>query len=503
MKVLGDLIATLPESLRAQITGDVLYAPVLGITADSRKVKPGHLFVAISGEAKDGHAFLQQAFDAGAMGAFGQNPREDKRHYWVVPNSRHILAQLAAAFYDHPSQKMRIIGITGTSGKTTISYVMESILHAAGLPTAVIGTVNARIGKDVIPSEQTTPDPVALQAFLAQALARDCKNAIMEVSSHSLRQHRVADVAFDAMVFSNLSPEHLDYHPNMEHYFQSKAMLFRDCARYSRAYGKTPVAAVNADDPYGKRLIEELRAENLVRVTPFHPEQDLKSFHMDLEGVRGTFGTIEIRSPLPGRFNAANILAAATVARGLGIPAAAVSSGVAALLSVPGRLQRIPNPSKVHIFVDYAHKPDALEKVLQALRDARARQKKPGKILTVFGCGGNRDRTKRPVMGKIAASLSDHVWITSDNPRTEKPEVIIDEILAGTQGFKNYTVQPDRTQAITAAIEAAVPGDTVLIAGKGHEDYQILADPASPTGTRKIHFDDCEIAAQAIKNRGN
>lgn len=397
---------------------------------------------------------------------------------------------------------MKMVGVTGTSGKTTTTYLIESVLKAAGHAVGVIGTVNFRFGEKVYPSTHTTPGAVELQKLLSEMRRDGCTAVVMEVSSHALKQDRSAFIAFDGVVFTNLTPEHLDFHPDMEDYYASKKILFTEYLDVATAAGKKPVAAINIEDEYGRRLLEECRAHPVAgsRYLSFTATQGqsgdftAQALRIDLGGIQGETQDVKIRSGLTGRFNAANILGALTVARGMGIDPAAVSRGISELAAVPGRLERVPNSRGIHVVVDYAHKPDALEKVLTTLVEVKGEQR----LITVFGCGGDRDRKKRPVMGEMAVRLSDHVFVTSDNPRTEDPTSIIDEILRGAPGAKNLTVEPDRRKAIFGAIAMAKKGDLVLIAGKGHEDCQIIGDPSAPSGTRKIHFDDREVATEAL-----
>jgi UDP-N-acetylmuramoyl-L-alanyl-D-glutamate--2,6-diaminopimelate ligase len=461
-----------------------------GITADSREVKPGFAFVAVKGGTTDGHDLIAQARKAGAKLVVGERGAVDEQ----VPDSREALALLADAHYGHPSRAMKMVGVTGTSGKTTTTYVVEAILEASGLKTGVLGTVNFRFGGKVLPSTHTTPGPVELQKLLAEMRDQGCEAVVMEVSSHALKQKRTLGIAFDAMIFTNLTAEHLDFHPDMEDYFQSKALLFTDYVQASIAAGKLPFAAVNGDDPYGARLLEDLRMHSPpgTGIASFGMETDEldlsgESLTVDLGGIRGQAGDVRFRSPLTGLFNAMNLLGAIAATRGLGIEPRPVSQGIERLPVVPGRLERVPNDRGMHVLVDYAHKSDALEKVIRTL----AQVKGPQRLITVFGCGGDRDRAKRPVMGRIAVEGSDHVIVTSDNPRTERPDEIIAEILKGTEGAKNLTVEPDRRRAIEQAIRMAAKGDLVLIAGKGHEDYQII-------GTTKHPFDDRKVAAEVL-----
>jgi len=469
----------------------LLEAKVTGVTSDSRKVRPGSIFVAICGEAHDGHQFLQAAEQAGAILVIAEKNRvkEDQIQSLRVPllsveDGRWVLAQLAAEFFGHPSKKMLMIGVTGTSGKTTTSYLLESILRAASYQVGVIGTVNFRFGSKVLPSSHTTPGVVEIQELLYQMWVEGCSAVVLEVSSHALKQRRVASVAFDGMVFTNLSAEHLDYHLDMEDYFLSKSLLFTEVATYSQLCGKKPVGVV-CDDAYGHKLLDRIRDCNSPCQAHFSPQA--LAVQITAEGIGGEFSGIQVTSALTGQFNVSNIACAVSLALALKIRPSFIQQGIAALKGVPGRLEKVENRKNIHVWVDYAHKPDALEKVIQTLRDFRSHNR----LITVFGCGGDRDAQKRPVMGRIAVQGSDLVWITSDNPRTENPMEIIREILVGTDGFQNWRVEEDRKKAIFQAIECAKPGDLVLIAGKGHENYQIL-------GMTRISFDDREIAREAL-----
>ena len=494
---------------------ELLSTPTPLITADSRKVQPGAVFVAIPGVNRDGMEFIPEALARGAKFIVSETApaqlAKSTAEFIIVKDARLALAALAAHFYQHPSNRLILVGITGTSGKTTTSYLIESILKAAGHKTGVIGTVNFRYGDTILPATHTTPDALEVQRLLNQMQTAGCTAVVMEVSSHALAQHRVAHTAFDAVAFTNLSPEHQDFHPDMEHYFLSKAMLFNETVDFSAEQGKRPSCAINVDDLYGKRLLNELTARQAemhasFRLLPFSAENPETPISCDLNGISGVIAGVPIESPLIGHFNSSNIAGAVALAQGLGIPTEAIQLGIRNLNLVPGRLQRIPCPpgisNNINVFVDYAHKPDALEQVLRALRKS-IHSKNPGtRLLTVFGCGGNRNKKKRPVMGQIAMQHSDEVWITSDNPRTEDPEMIIREVASGARGTKDDSalhLVPDRKQAITEALQAAQGGDVVLIAGKGHEDYQIIADSQAPGGTRKIHLDDCEIATEVLK----
>lgn len=480
-------LGSLLEILRDEFPGlpELRGGDVTALTANSGEVPRDSVFVAIPGAQADGHDYLVQAKAAGACLLVGErDPSEfglNAEDYLRVPDARLALGLLASQFEGNPSREMRIVGVTGTSGKTTTSFLVEAILRAAGLKVGLIGTVAYRIDGREIPSTHTTPGPIELHRLLREMKKAGCRAVVMEVSSHALKQHRSAGIAFDAVAFLNLTPEHLDYHPDMDDYYASKRILFREQAARSRRWGKDPALLAHAADGAGERLLREVP-----EATPFSVPPDAA---IDAAGVRGVFSGIAVDSPLLGRFNAENVAAAVAVTKAMGLPEAAIQVGVHALARVPGRLERVPDPKGGRIIlVDYAHKPDALEKVLAVLRPMR---KPGGKLITVVGCGGDRDRTKRPVMGEIACRLSDSVIFTSDNPRTEDPEAILDAIEDGCRDARNYERQVDRQKAIRLAVKRAKSGDLVLIAGKGHEDYQIV-------GTEKIRFDDREIAAAAL-----
>ncbi len=484
------------------------------VVQDSRQVRPGSIFFAIRGSSSDGHDRVPAVLNAGASACVVDGDYrlpEGSDEKWQgrlihVADTREAFGWACSAFHGNPSHSMLMVGVTGTSGKTTTTYILESILRAAGHRVGVIGTVNFRIGDRVLPSTHTTPGSDELQKLLGEMKHEGCTAVVMEVSSHALKQHRTKGIAFDAMVFTNLSPEHLDYHPTMQDYFESKMLLFTAYAEDARRAEKNPRLVVNADDEYGRTLAGalgpdawsfSLRSDSMARIRA-------EKLVLDLSGISASVvmdGTnaLSFRTALVARFNAQNSLAAAGAALALGVPAAAIEAGLLALQGVPGRLEKVPNSVGLNILVDYAHKPDALEKVLHTLRDLR----RPGqRILTVVGCGGDRDRTKRPVMGRLAEALSDVAIITSDNPRTENPARIMEEILAGVSDRDRVIVQVDRREAIFEAVRTARSGDLVLIAGKGHEDYQIIADSAAPGGTRKVHFDDREVAAEACRGLG-
>lgn len=468
------------------------------------------LFVAIPGLVHDGHDFIGQAIERGARFIVHQKDIAVPEGIAAVKvaDSRRALGMIARNYFGDPSSRLTLIGVTGTSGKTTVSYLLESILNAAGFCCGVLGTVNYRYGGRILPAPNTTPESYDMQKILREMVNAGVTHVIAEVSSHALDLKRVDDCDFDLGIFTNLSPEHLDYHKDMEDYFQAKKRLFADILPQSKK-SHPQKAVLNADDPWGRRLLGEIRIpalsyglEENTGVTVEQEETTLKGIRA---GIRLGGKTIAVTSGLIGRFNLSNILAASAAASVLGLAPEVIVEGIANLSFVPGRLEKVDSTAGIHVFVDYAHKPDALKQVLLNLE--KLKQKR---ILTVFGCGGNRDRAKRPLMGETATLHSDLTIITSDNPRQEEPLAIISEIEAGIDKQKirktssdhpqfekdehAYAVIADRKTAIVQAINLADAGDIVLIAGKGHEDYQIV-------GKEKRPFDDRVVAAQALLAR--
>lgn len=470
-----------------------------GITANSQEVESGWIFVAVKGVRSDGHDYIEAAYQAGAKAVVGERSEESVSSggkYIRVPDSASALAWLADRHFGSPSRFMKVFGVTGTSGKTTTTYLLESILKVAGHRVGLIGTVELRCPAWTRASTHTTPGPVEIQKILHEMKSAGCTAVVMEVSSHALKQKRTDWIAFDGVIFTNLTAEHLDYHPDMEDYFLAKSRLFLDYRVFAQHARKRLIATVNEASSWGQRLVREMKTKG----SPVGTVQSFPSgFSGDIQGVRGALEGVAIQSPLVGEFNAENVAGAVGCARGAGISPGEIAEGVAKLTAVPGRMERVESSTGIHVFVDYAHKPDALEKVLHALRESQAQGQR---LITVFGCGGDRDRTKRPVMGEVAARLSDRVIVTSDNPRTENPLRIIDEILAGIPKSNTVEVEADRAKAIKRGILHASVGDVVLIAGKGHEDYQILLDEREPTKTRKIHFDDRQVAREILARLG-
>ncbi|MBI5420227.1 MAG: UDP-N-acetylmuramoyl-L-alanyl-D-glutamate--2,6-diaminopimelate ligase [Deltaproteobacteria bacterium] len=475
-----------------------------GISIDSRKVRKGDLFVAVRGEHADGHAFLEQAARAGAAAAlvekeFPSPPLSTVR----VSSTASALPAAAASFYGDPSEGLAVAGVTGTNGKTTVTYLLESILSAAGRRTAVIGTINYRVGGETLRTGLTTPFPHELQEVMAEAARRGATHLLMEVSSHSAAQGRIAGVRFDAGVFTNLSHDHLDFHGDMESYFAAKARFFRE---YLPAGGKRTGMAINADDPYGERLAREFPGAmtyGFSRNRTVFPEEADMTWGGTRLALHVPGGVLDLRTKLIGAYNASNVMAAVCAATLMGVSSEAIREGVGRLDVIPGRMEEILNRRGLHVYVDYAHTPQGLDRVLSTLSGLTE-----GRLITVFGCGGNRDRAKRPEMGRIAALRSDVVVVTSDNPRNEDPDAIIRDILPGLtgeglieaseevawdQGY--FVVLPDRKAAIARALSIAEPGDTVAIAGKGHENVQLIGD-------RSLPFDDRETVRGMLAGNG-
>ena len=476
---------------------------VVDMAYDSRQVKPGGLFIALRGYSQDGHAFIRNAIQNGAVAVVGESFENGCRNHkdiaWVkVPDSRRALPKLAANFFEHPFENMHLVGITGTNGKTTTSYLLESILLAAGRSTGVIGTINYRCPGKTWEANVTTPGSLELMQTFREMADAGVSDVVMEVSSHALDQGRVEGCPFRVAVFTNITRDHLDYHQSMEEYFRAKSLLFQNLGDRSRA-------VINGDDPRGKDLAEI--ADAPVVTYGLGKGCDVRADHIrsSRAGISAKLlcpsGQTEIKSSLIGDFNIYNILAAAAAAHCMGIDMGGIKAGIRQIRGVPGRLEPVENRQALTIIVDYAHTPDALIKTLGSL----GALVENGRIITVFGCGGDRDKGKRREMGYAAGRHSDWVIVTSDNPRTEDPDEIINQIEKGVieagmqrieasaaDGLKGtgYILQPDRGRAIRKAVEIADKNDIILIAGKGHEDYQII-------GKNKRHFDDREVAAEA------
>ncbi|NLI90784.1 MAG: UDP-N-acetylmuramoyl-L-alanyl-D-glutamate--2,6-diaminopimelate ligase [Peptococcaceae bacterium] len=471
----------------AEVLGET-QVMVSGITHDSRKVSSGDIYVCIRGFKLDGHDFAEAAVQAGAAALVVDHYLDINIPQIKVRDPRQAIGFLAAEVYGNPSQKLELVGVTGTNGKTTVTHLIEKIAQSGGKKTGLIGTLGARIGDKELPGNHTTPESTDVQQLLSEMVGSGVDLAVMEVSSHALDLGRVNGCTFRAGVFTNLTQDHLDYHQNMENYLKAKSLLFSGMGEYDHQF-----AILNHDD----KACDFLKNKSACRVVTYGLESGADfwadrirlsdkgvTFEVNFKGVKA-----EVFYPTPGKFSVYNALAAFSWGIEAGYPVEAVIQALQDVQGVPGRFQSIRKGQPFLVIVDYAHTPDGLENVL-----ATAREITSGKLIAVFGCGGDRDRKKRPLMGEAASRLSDFVVVTSDNPRTEEPSKIIEDILPGVVGTK-HTVLEDRKKAIHFACSMALPGDTIVIAGKGHEDYQII-------GTKKIHFDDREEVELALRGIG-
>ncbi len=459
-----------------------------GITHDSRKVKKGYVFIAIKGHKLNGHDFIADAIEKGAIALVVEKRTEVTTQIpqIIVPNTRQALAFISSCFYGKPSTKMTVIGITGTNGKTTTSYFTKSIIHASGNDAGLIGTIQYQIGKRIIPAQETTPESVEIQSYLSEMVKSHIKYAVIEASSHALSQHRLDGVYFRSAIFTNLSAEHLDYHENIRNYRVEKLKLVK-------GLGTEAFAILNADHNTSKHFAENTRSQIIwygikkkkadVTAEAIHTDTNTTKFILNTQ-----WGKRTITLKLIGRHNIYNALAAAANGLAMGFTIDTVKTGIESLCAVSGRLERIDCGQDFRIYIDFAHTHQALQVTLSALRETTK-----GRILLVFGCGGDRDRKKRPKMGHIAEKYSDIFWITSDNPRSEDPDKIISEIKEGVRKEACFRLQPDRKTAIEEALLEAKTGDVILIAGKGHEQHQISKDIIIP-------FDDREIVKQFLQN---
>jgi len=472
---------------------------ISSVTSDSRRAVKGSLFFAMPGTQLDGRNYCEHAIALGAVAIISDKVIGGFEEITVISsNVREAYSEAASKLYGNPSAKLRVVGITGTSGKTTTSFLLEAILKHSGMSCGVIGTINARWDNEVVELSHTTPDAEELQRLLFRMVESGVQYVIMEVSSHALSQYRVSGIDFDVALFLNLTPEHLDYHAEMDEYFLAKSLLFD---RHLLGSSKKDVSAVvNIDDSYGGKLLNELRSYKKINRVSFGLSKKADFFASDiisaLEGTSFRVDDVLVETKLIGDFNSSNALAAFAAAQVLGIDTIEIKNGISSISGVPGRLERVLSKKELFVFVDYAHKPDALEKVLISLSEIYRSDSK-GSIVTVVGCGGDRDKKKRPVMGAIAAKYSDLTIVTSDNPRTEDPNQIIEEVVSGVPKSANYLVIPDRKDAIEKAIDIAMPGDLVLVAGKGHETYQIIVDPLSESRVKKVYFDDRDVVRNA------
>jgi UDP-N-acetylmuramoyl-L-alanyl-D-glutamate--2,6-diaminopimelate ligase len=478
---------------------------IAGLQYDSRKVKPGDCFVAMEGGTTDGNLYIDTAISQGATAVVSDSSEQSRRGNiaWAAikrSHGRRVLGQMSANFFGEPAKRLKLVGVTGTNGKTTTTYLIESMLAAAGKKSALIGTIEYRIVGNVVPAPHTTPESLELNKFFADAARQGATEGVMEVSSHALEQERVYGVPFDVAVFTNLTRDHLDYHGEMDNYFAAKQILFAGC-------GAEPprVSVINHDDDYGQKLIDfcklrgsEVLTYGLNNGADFRPagRPEISThgtrFEMLVPG-----GNIAVSSPLVGKVNVYNILAAAAAAHSRGLTLEQIAKGVAALSHVPGRFQRVNLGQPFSVVIDYAHTDDALRNLTAIARELVCGGGGKNRVITVFGCGGDRDRPKRAMMGEAAGSGSDFVVLTSDNPRSEDPLRIIHDALLGLRKLPDaeFTIEPDRKRAISLALRLARPGDIVLIAGKGHEKVQITKEGSQP-------FDDVEVARKALQASG-
>jgi UDP-N-acetylmuramoyl-L-alanyl-D-glutamate--2,6-diaminopimelate ligase len=473
---------------------------VTSVEYDSRRVKPGSAFVAMRGETSDGNRFIDQAIQSGAVAIITDSPEEKQREgvaWALVPHGRRALARVSENFHKRPAERIAVTGITGTNGKSTTAFLIEAILTAAGRKSALIGTIEYHVAGKTYPAPHTTPEALELARLFNEAIGLGASDAVMEVSSHALAQERVYGVPFDVAVFTNLTRDHLDYHRTMEEYFDAKKILFQGCGT------DAPRAAVtNLDDEYGAKLAGFSRKRSSVMLSYGWQRGDFHAEKVDVapRGTRFDMVTpqekIAVFSPLIGRVNVYNILAASAACFARGCDGKAISTGIASLNHVPGRFQRVDCGQPFTVVVDYAHTDDALRNLTSLAREFVSRDGGSARVITVFGCGGDRDRAKRPMMGEAAGRGSDLVVLTSDNPRSEDPRAIINDALVGLQktGVK-YSVEVDRQKAISFAIGEARPGDIVLLAGKGHEKVQVTREGSNP-------FDDVDVARQVLKANG-
>lgn len=494
--MVGDAMSHAPRLLGDLLPGvaaDIAAVPVSGLTVDSRKVSPGMVFLAVKGHADDGRKYMDAAIRSGAVAVIADAPCDPAR--WRLPvleveNLSRELSAIAGRFYDQPSRDLKLIGITGTNGKTSCAWSVAQMLETMGQPCGLIGTLGSGRYGHLESVGNTTPDAVAVQALLAQWRDGGAQWAAMEVSSHGLAQHRVAALHYEAAVFTNLSQDHLDYHGSMAAYGAEKARL--------TSWPELPLAVINRDDEFGRRLIAQSTATQVVDYSLRDSAAAVwaEDIHCDIHGSRATlntpWGRLELVSSLLGEFNLSNLVASCSTLLAMGLPLVEVESALRHIEPVPGRMEWLRSDDNVLVVIDFAHTEDALKQALETLRPLAG----DNAVHCVFGCGGDRDTGKRPGMGRVAAAIADRVTLTSDNPRSESPEKIIDDIAAGAVGEDaEVEIEPDRHLAIAAAVARAEPGDIVLIAGKGHEQTQEI-------GGQRFPFSDLDHAREAIRGRG-
>jgi UDP-N-acetylmuramoyl-L-alanyl-D-glutamate--2,6-diaminopimelate ligase len=472
----------LERVIEALAPTDVVHrAPVevSDLAYDTRSVVPGSLFFCVPGERHDGHEFAPAAAEHGAVALVVERPLELAVPQLVVADARAAMPRAAVVFFGDPTAELAVAGVTGTAGKTTTTFLVHSILDSAGRRPGLLGTIESRVGGERRPAIRTTPEAIDLQRAFRQMLDAGDRSAALEATSHGSELGRLEGARFAALAFTNLGQDHLDFHGTIERYFEAKRRLFLT--------GERPPATVNVGDEYGRRLADELRGMQPLLTFGFADDADLRPEALELgpDGARFRVDGLELRTPLRGRFNVENVLAAVALARLLGVDDEAIAIGVERLRGVPGRFEAVDEGQPFTVVVDYSHKPDALENVLRTARELAR-----GRVICVFGAGGDRDRAKRPVMGRIASELADLAIVTSDNPRTEQPDAIIADVLAGAGA--SAEVEPDRAAAIERAVGLAEEGDVVVIAGKGHEQGQEFVDRMEP-------FDDRDVAREALR----
>jgi UDP-N-acetylmuramoyl-L-alanyl-D-glutamate--2,6-diaminopimelate ligase len=491
---MGKKLSELFEGLEAKLPAGASAIGIRQVACDSRKVQPGALFFALHGAKADGNAFIQDAVKRGALAIASAEPASStlpSRVAWIqVQDARKALAITAANFFEHPADALQLVAVTGTNGKTTTTSVIDAIVKVSGAKTGLFGTIAYHTPLGEYPAPNTTPESVDLQGFFTEIRDAGGTYAVLEASSHSLAMDRLWGCHFHAAVFTNLTREHMDYHKTFEDYFAAKKKLFEGTGA-----GAPEIAVVNTDDEFGKKLAG-LAKKTVTYGLESHAEITTKKFQLTFDGLTFTAqtpnGKVEVVTSLVGRINVYNLLAAIGAVQALGLSNEVIESGIRNLESVSGRFQRIDLGQPFLVIVDYAHTDDALENLIRTARELNPK----GRIITLFGCGGEKDRTKRPVMGEVTGRLSDLTILSSDNPRSEDPLKIISDIIVGLQKTAGkYLIEPDREKAIGVAMDEARAGDIVLLAGKGHENYQILAD-------RTLEFDDREVARQALRERG-
>lgn len=479
------LLQKLLTGLENQIISGSIDIDISGIAYDSRKVKKGFVFVCVEGYKVDGHSYIDSAIQNGASAIIVQKNINAKQCVSVikVDDTRLALSHISNLYFDNPSKKFNLIGVTGTKGKTTITYMIKSILEARGQKTGLIGTISNKIGEEVLPAERTTPESYDLQELFSYMNKFGADSVVMEVSSHALELHRVSKSDFDIGIFSNLTQDHLDFHKNFENYFNAKAKLFKMCKK----------GIVNIDSSYGEQMLKKAVGCEVVTYG-IEKDADIKAYDIkkSSEGVhfklRSKWGNHDINVNIPGEFSVYNALAAIGAACLMNIPFEDIKKGLE-MVNVPGRAEIIEIDKDFTVMIDYAHSPDSLKNILEAVKEYA-----PGRVVCLFGCGGDRDRAKRPIMGEISGKMADYTIITSDNPRTEKPEEIIDEIEVGIKKTNAaYIKIVDRKEAIKHAIMNAKPKDIIVLAGKGHETYQIFDD-------KSVHFDEREIIREILNS---